>query len=186
MRRAILSALMITLLLLPGCGEREERLEKSFSQFREDVTLAQEITLEAELTANYGGTAATYTLSAVYDGQQTEIEVLSPDIIAGVKATVLRGETTVSYENVLLGAGAVDEEGLTPVSAIPVMLDAMASGYTELLWWEGDYIVARLYVGEQSVLTLWLDQDSLAPISSEIATAGETVIACSFTQWSIT
>ncbi len=78
MRRATLSALMIILLLLPGCGEREERLKKSFSQFREDVTLAQEITLEAELTANYGGTAASYTLSAVYDGQQTEIEVLSP------------------------------------------------------------------------------------------------------------
>ncbi|MCD7844304.1 MAG: hypothetical protein LUG57_00285 [Oscillospiraceae bacterium] len=186
MRRAILSALMIALLLLPGCGEREERLEKSFSQFRETVTLAREITLETELTANYGGTAATYTLAAVYDGQQTEIEVLSPDIIAGVKATVQRGETTVSYENVLLGAGAVDEEGLTPVSAIPVMLNAMASGYTELLWWEGDYIVARLYVGEQSVLTLWLDQDSLTPVSGEIATAGETVIACSFTKWAIT
>ena len=38
MRKTIVSALMMTLLLLPGCGEREVRLEKSFDAVRQAVT----------------------------------------------------------------------------------------------------------------------------------------------------
>lgn len=185
MRKAALAALMMTLLLLTGCGEREAKLETGFDRFREAVTLAEGIDLQVELTADRGQTVEEYTLSAVYDGQTTEVEVLAPELIAGIRATAQAGETTVAYENVILGTGALNEEGLTPMSAIPVMLDAMASGYVELLWWEGDYITARLYVGEQSVLTLWLEGDTLTPVAGEIATEGETVISCQFIQWEI-
>lgn len=185
MRKAIVSALMMTLLLLPGCGEREARLEKGFADLRQAVTVAQSICFQAELTADYGETVSDYTLSASYDGQETTVEVLEPALIAGVKASAKRGETTVSYEGVQLGAGPLDAEGLTPMSAIPVMLDAMANSYVELLWWEGDTIAARLYVGENSVVTLWLDKETYAPVAGEIASEGRTVITMQITDWQV-
>lgn len=185
MRKGIVSALMITLLLLPGCGEREQRLQDGFDELRAAVTAAEHITFQAELTADYGAVTEDYTLKAAYDGQQTQIEVLAPELIAGIKATALRGETTVSYEGVELGAGPLDEEGLTAMSALPVMLDAMASAYVELLWWEDNFITARLYVGEQSVLTLWLDSWTHAPVAAEVATDGRTVIRCTISDWQI-
>ncbi len=183
MRKAVISALMMTLLLLPGCGEREARLEMGFDKLRQTVTAAEQITAKVELTADYGQTVSEYTLALVYDGQRTEVEVLAPELIAGVRAAAQRGETTVAYEDTVLGAGPLDREGLTPMSALPVMMDAMASAYVELLWWESGDIAARLYVGEDSVMTLWIDGDTLAPVAAEIADQGRTVISCAFSEW---
>lgn len=186
MRKALISALMMTLLVLPGCGGREERMETGFETLRQAVTMAEQVETHVELAANYGGTVSAYTLAVTYDGQKTVIEVLAPEMIAGIRASAQKGETTVAYENVILGAGPLDEEGLTPMSALPVMLEAIASGYVELLWMEGDYIAARLYVGETSVLTLWIDSQTLTPVSGEIASDGVTVVSCQFTDWKIT
>lgn len=185
MRKEIISVLMIPLLLLGGCGEREAKLETGFDSFRQAVTVAERISAGVELTADYGGTAAEYTLRVEYDGQETVMEILEPELIAGVKATAKWGETSISYESVLLAAGELDEEGLTPMSALPVILKAMASGYKELLWWEDDYITARLYAGETSVCTLWLDGDTLSPVAAEISSDGRRVISCRFTDWEI-
>lgn len=183
MRKGLVSVLMIPLLLFPGCGERKAALEEDFSSFRQSVTVAEKISATAELTADYGGTAQDYTLSLTCDGRETAVEILQPELLAGVRATAARGQTSVSYDGVMLGTGPLDEEGLTPASALPVILDAMASGYVELLWAEGGYLTARLYTGENSVCTLWLNEQTLTPASAEIASDGRTVIRCSFSNW---
>ena len=185
MRKLIASALMMTLLLLPGCGEREVRLEKGFAALRDAVTAAQSIRFEAAVSADWGESTAGYTMAVHYDGQQTTMEILTPELLAGVSATALRGQTDISYDGVILGAGPLDGEGLTPMSAIPVILDALASAYVELLWWDGEQIAARLYVGEQSVATVWLDGQTLAPTAGEVACDGRTVISCQITGWEI-
>ncbi len=185
MRKTAVSALMMILLLLPGCGTREARLEEGFNTLREAVTAAQSIRFRAAMTADYGDSVSEYTMSVAYDGQQTTVELLSPELLAGVKATALRGETGISYDGVILGAGPLDREGLTPVSAIPAMLEAMASGYVELLWWDGDAMAARLYVGENSVLTLWMDSAGPVPTAAEIAADGRTVVTLRLEGWEI-
>lgn len=185
MRKTIVSALMMTLLLLHGCGEREARLEKSFEALRTAVTQAQSISFTAELTADWGDTAADYTLDVTYDGQQTVQQIRAPALLAGIKATALRGQTAVDYDGVILGAGPLDGEGLTPMSAVPVVLDALASAYVELLWWDADAVAARLYVGENAVATVWLEADTLALTAAEIATEGRTVMTCRITDWQI-
>lgn len=187
MRKMRLAAvLMIPLLLLPGCGEREARLENGFSAFRESLLAARRVTARAELTADYGGAVEEYVLDVDWDGQETALTVSMPEQIAGVRARAKWGETTLEYGDVILGAGALDEDGLTPVSAVPAVLEAMAGGYVELLWWDGDYIAARLYVTDASRCTVWLEETTLTPVSAEIAAEGRRVITCSFTDWAVT
>jgi hypothetical protein len=185
MSKRLVPLLMIPLLLLAGCGEREVTLENNFAAFRQGLTQAEVVSATVELTAYVGDTVETYTMAVTYDGQQTTMELVSPEILAGIKATAQDGQTAIAYENVMLSAGALNQEGLTPVSAMPAILKAMASGYTELLWWEADQVAARLYVGENSVCTLWLEPDTLTPVTAEIASAGQTVLTCQFTMWEI-
>ena len=185
MRKAIVSVLMIPLLLLGGCGEREAALEKGFSAFRGALAGADALSAVVRLTADYGGTEADYVLELNCDGDETAVTVVEPALIAGVKASVKWGQTSVTYEGVMLGVSPLDEEGVTPVSALPVMLHAMAEGYTELLWWEGGYIAARLYAGETSACTVWIDGDTLTPVAAEISSAGVTVVTCRFSDWQL-
>ena len=95
------------------------------------------------------------------------------------------GETELSYGGVVIGAGPLNEDGLTPVSAVPVILQAMAGGHVELLWRDGDDLAARLYAGENSRCTVWLDGD-LTPTHAEIASNGRTVISCGISEWTVT
>ncbi len=185
MRKGLISVLMIPLLFLAACGDQEAKAERDFAAFRASLANAERITLRAALTADYGGTVQDYVLSAVYDGAETRVTVEEPELIAGVTAAVKRGETSISYDGVLLGAGPLDAEGTTPVSAIPVILMAMTDGYVELLWREGSYLTARLYAGESSACTVWLDEETRTPVSAEISNDGKTVIACRFTAWEL-
>jgi hypothetical protein len=185
MRKRLALLLMIPLLLLPGCGEREETMQERFGDFRQAVTLAQHISVQAALTADYGDTVQSYTLAVDYDGQETVMQVIEPDLLAGVTARVQWGETSLEYDNVLLAAGTLDDQGLTPVSAVPAMLQAMASGYVELVWGEDGYMAARLYVSDSSVCTLWLEPDTLTPVYGELASDGKRVLSCEFTDWEI-
>lgn len=187
MRRIHVAAvLMIPLLLLAGCGEREARLEKSFEVFRESVAAAGLVTVRGTLTADFGETEERYVLDASYDGKQTTVEIVEPALIAGVKASARWGETSIEYGGVLLGTGALDEEGLSPVAAMPAIFAAMAGGYAELLWWDGDLIAARIYAGENARCTVWLEAESLVPVHAEIASGGRTVVSCDLTGWQIT
>ncbi len=185
MRKTILSVLMIPLLLLAGCGGREARLERRFDAFRENVLAASRITLRAELTADCGGTTEEYVLDVTCDGSETAVTILRPRLLAGVTAKAKWGETTVAYGDVLLGMGPLDEDGTTPASALPVILAAMAGGGMELLWQEDGCLAARLYAGEHSRCTIWLDENDI-PIAAEIASDGRAVITCRLSDWDLT
>ena len=104
MRKTIFSVLMIPLLLLAGCGEREARLEAVFDGLRQDMIAAEEITFTASVTADRGDTEEVYDLAVHWDGERTEMELIEPECIAGIKASVKWGETEVAYEGVLLPA----------------------------------------------------------------------------------
>ena len=185
-KRHFYAVLMIPLLLLAGCGEREARLEKKFDGFRETLLAASEVTLRASLTADYGENVEHYVVDAAYDGKQTALTVAEPALLGGVRVTARWGETELSYGSVVIGAGPLNEDGITPVSAVPVMLEAMAGGHAELIWRDGDSLAARLYAGEDSRCTVWLGEDDLTPFHAEISSGGRTVISCELSDWSVT
>lgn len=185
MRKFLVSVLMMTLLLLPGCGEREARLERGFHAFREKMTATEDLSARVKLTASTGGAVSEYILDLSYDGSAVTVTIAEPELLAGVTAVAERGQTEIEYGSVRLGAGALDETGLTPMSALPAVIDAVQSGYLELLWWEEPYICARLHVSDSSVLTLWLEEDTLVPYVAEIASDGRVVVRAVFEDWTM-
>jgi outer membrane lipoprotein-sorting protein len=185
MRKAVISALMIPLLLLAGCGKQEAKLKAGLESFRQSITDAQSITAQTELTADWGESTQSYTLDMTCTPGAMRLEILAPELIAGIKATVTDDGAQVEYDGVMLSVPPVSEDGLTPVSALPAVLKAARDGYSEQTWWEDGYIAARFYVSENSSATVWINPETLALKWAEISTDGRTVISCTFSAWEI-
>ena len=183
--RKRMAVLMIPLLLLVGCGEREKKPEDVFASFREQLTAAESVSAQARLTADAGGTAEEYALAVSCTGGDVTVTVTEPELIAGITATLREGQTDISYDGVMLGVGAVDPEGTTPVSAAPAILRAMREGFAELYWQDGSLAAARFYTGESAACTVWIDPEGLVPVAAEIVSDGRTAITCRFTDWTM-
>ncbi len=183
MRKFTVSVLMMTLLLLPGCGPREARPAQRFETFRRALLDGAGISARAVLTVDYGGTVAGYAMDLTWDGSETVMEITEPALIAGTRITARWGEGTMAYGDVMLGAGPIDSEGRNTVSAVPAILEAMAGGHGELFWREGDMIAARLYVSDAVRCTLWLTADTLVPVTAELSEDGRRIMSCDFSDW---
>lgn len=178
MRKALISALMMTL-LLAGCGRGAGRLEREFDSFRAALRPAEHVQTRAALSWREGESVTDYGLELLKTGEEICVTVREPEIIAGITARLRPGETQLEYDGLMLGVG--EPRGFSPVSALPEMLEAMAYGYDELLWREDDCLAARLWLDEERAMNLWLKDGR--PICAEILAEGETVLTCRFDDW---
>ena len=133
MRMKRLCAPMMTLcLLLAACG--------GGSGGRGDEELALDIRAEylgmaacaatAEITADYGQRVYEFTLDLQYTkGGETVLTVTAPEDIAGVTARLKDGAATLEYDGASLETGELDGQGLSPVSALPALLNAVQTGF---------------------------------------------------------
>lgn len=97
MRRVIAPVLMIIALLLGGCGE-SERLEKQLAEAREGWCAAESISVTADVTAELGDSTFKCRLLCTHSSDETVVEVLSPENIAGIRARLKDGETKLEYD----------------------------------------------------------------------------------------
>lgn len=188
MRRTVLFALMISLLLLSACStgaQDEERL----SQFRMDCAQAESIAFTAVLTADLGDTVESYTVDCAAGAAETILTLRSPEMLAGIQATVTAGELALTYEGVVLGAGQITQEGLTPVSAIPAALEAIASGHLLSLWREDldevACIAAELSVTDATTLRLYVTEADFVPVYFELYDGEQAVLFAALEGWTL-
>lgn len=182
MRKRVFSALMILLLLLAGCGRRQAELESEFAAFRDAVRSAETVSFELKLHCSDGQTVEEYTLRVSQQSDRCRVTVIEPALLSGVTVAVGSSGAELGYEGVSLGVGSF--ASLTPASAAPAMVKAMRYGYEELLWREDDYTVARLWLEDGAVMTLWLNADAV-PVCAEISEDGAVEMSAVFSGWEL-
>jgi len=170
MRRTAAFALMISLALLSACGGGAERA--AAEDFRQRLSASGQISFTAEERAEYPDKTEEYTLRYSESGGEACIEVVKPDIIAGISARVKDGAGVLSYDGAELDTGPLPG-GLTPISALPALTEAMKSGHIDSAWREGEYTVAQITPDDGETVTVWFD-GGMAPRRAEIC-SGETV-----------
>ena len=181
MRKALLFALMIPLCLgLAACGgEAEQRRAEELQISFQNLTAAS---VEAELTCHYGDEVRAYTLRCSYTPEESTVEVLAPEELAGISATLTGEEQTLAYDGVFLDAGTYSGTEISPLWALPSILRAVGEGYPlescrEAL---GDEACLRVTfemtdsAGGKQYTAVWFDENG-APLKGEI-TLGETVV----------
>ena len=193
-RRAGVCVLTITLCLaLAACGGGATEAEQLALVIRGEYLAMEGCTAELVITADYG--QRVYEYGAALEYRRTGESVLtltSPAEVAGVTARLENGSGSLEYDGVRVETGPLDESGMSPMDAVPVLLDCAAAGFiaecTMEQWEDGQ--VLRMICRDPEVpagtgreCSLWFQPDSHALLRGEVAQDGFTVIQCVFSNF---
>ena len=177
------------MLLLTACGGEEKDPAAELQAQYANLTGA---VMEADVSCHYADEDRAYTLLCDYAPDRSTVTVLSPANLAGISATVENGTLTLSYEDISLDAGGYSAAAISPVAALPKLMQAAASGYVTEKSEEtvGERPCLRLACDlpddEGSVYTTWFDQETLLPLRSEISAEGTVVFEVAWTRFEVT
>ncbi len=186
--------LPMMLLLLTGCGggqENENGAEAQAVAIRGEYMAMTSYSLQAQVNADYGQRVYDFTLSVTWDGEETTVAIREPEMLAGVTARITGEEGTLEYEDLSLETGFLDDDGLSPVSALPALMEAARSQYIDRCTLTDGMLEVHCADPEQKPgtgreVTLWFDTQTHALTAGEISQDGRRVIACEVTEFSKT
>ena len=186
MRKALSCVLMMAL-LLSGCqaGTAAETPEEAALALREEYQALAGWSAAVDVSVCYSEAVFDFTLDARWSREgETVLTITAPELVAGITARIAQGETVLEYDGAGLSLGLLDGDGLTPVSAIPALMEQIERGWMAKCAWageEGQYLQVCFRdpeleenTGTQFLLTF--DRASHALLGAEVSTAGETVL----------
>ncbi len=189
MRKALLFAPML-MLLLTACGGGGEK--DLAAELQNQYAGLASASLEADITCQYDGEVRTYTMLCAYTPESSTVTVTAPTNLAGISATVAGGALTLSYEDVALDAGSYSAAAISPVAALPKLMEAAANGYITEQSEEtlGERSCLRLACDLKedagTLYTTWFDKETLLPLRSEISADGTVIFEVAWTSFEVT
>jgi len=188
-RRAVLFALMMTL-LLTACGGDGEKDEAQLLQQQYAAVAAAE--LAADIICHYGDEVREYSLTCDYTPETSRVTVTAPEELAGISAEVADGRLQLDYNEISMDAGTYSGGGLSPVTVLPELMQAAAEGYIAEMSREerGGQQCLRLGFDMSSdmsrVYTTWFESESMLPLYSEVCWNGEVVYRVTWSRFAVT
>ena len=191
--RKLLFCVPMMILLLAACGggsaggSEEETLALAIrGEYLEMTSCAA----TAEITADYGQRVYQYTVSVEASEEETALVITAPETVAGITARLKDKDSLLEYDGIAVEPGPMNQQGLTPVSAVPALLEETRSGYMRACALEEDGTLLRMDCGDPEgepgkgvETTLWFDADTHALARGEIRVDGFRAILCEFTQF---
>jgi outer membrane lipoprotein-sorting protein len=185
--RTKLFALMMALLLLTGCAAGKAA-EESFTTWRSAIAEAARISCTAAVTADLGDSIRRYEARLAWSDGLAEVELLSPEILAGVRLRSTDGGVTLEYDGASLELGSLPDTGLSPAAALPALLQALLSGRVLESRAERDeelsYDVLTLS-SDAGEITVWLAGEPYVPIRAELTEGGKRRVSCEISDWKV-
>lgn len=189
MRRACGICVLTISLLLSGCGGagKEPGPVQLALDIRQDYLASDGCDAVMEVTADYGRRVHSFTVAVSVRGKETSLTVTGPEEVAGISARLNGRESALTFDDVILDTGTLDDQGLTVLGALPALLEAARSGFidscvTERLGQTDTLRVLcrdpELERGQGREITLWFDTNSRALCRGEIARDGVRIIEC--------
>ncbi len=184
MRKLLTCVLMMTL-LLAGCAKSgEDSPEQLAAVLRGEYLSLSGWSSQVELTVDYGEQVFSFTVDARWSREgETVLAVTQPELLAGITARIEGGEGVLEYDGAGLSIGLLDGEGLTPIAALPVLMEQITTGYLAQCDWEGEGEGRTLRVlcrdpnldeGAGTEYVLWFCPDTHALLRAEVSIGGVT------------
>lgn len=192
MRKWLICAPMMTLLLLAGCagGPGMSRAEELALTIRGEYLELTGCTMGAAITADYGQRVVCYEVDVACQGEKTALTLTAPDTVAGITAHAEGEKGQLEYDGMWVETGPLDEDGLTPMSAIPALLEAARSGYISACALEEEDTLLRVDCGDPekqpgtgTEYTLWFDVQSHSLRKGEVRCDGFRRVLCEFSDF---
>lgn len=180
MKRILLPLLFICL-FLSGCGSRAD--EKRFSEFSYALGEKESLSFTAQIRAEYDDRSLSFTLSYQKDAEGETIRVMKPERISGVKAHLSPGSSTLEFEGLILDTGPLDPYGLTPVNALPKLVEMLCTGHLDSHWNEAGSLVCRLILDDHLSASVWFEPERMIPYYAEIQSDETVHLFCEINDW---
>lgn len=186
--------LPMMLLLLTGCGGGQEGktgAEALAVAIRGEYMAMTAYSLQAKVNADYGQRVYDFTLSVTSDGEETTVVIQEPEMLAGVTARIDGDEGTLEYEDLSLETGFLDGESLSPVSALPTLVEGARTQYIDRCTLADGVLEVHCADPEEDAgtgreVTLYFDAQTHALTGGEISQDGRRVITCEITEFTKT
>ena len=186
MRKLVLCVLMTT--LLTGCGQPGvSEAEELALTIRGEYLAMDRCAVQAAVTADYGQRVYQYEMAVSVNGEETSLTLSAPETVAGLTARLSGEENLLEFDGVSVETGPLDGDGLTPVSALPALLEAARSGYITACALEEDGTLLRMDCGDPAgspgtgtEIVLWFDAAAHTLVRGEVNVDGFRVILCEF------
>ncbi|MCI9156592.1 MAG: hypothetical protein HFF44_06585 [Lawsonibacter sp.] len=183
----------MTTLLLTGCGQAGgNQAEELALTIRGEYLTMDGCAARAAVTADYGQRVYQYEMAVSVNGEETLLTLSAPETVAGLTARMTGEENLLEFDGVAVETGPLDDSGLTPVSALPALLEAAKSGYITACALEEDEALLRVDCGDPAgspgtgtEYALWFDASTHALTRGEISLDGFRVILCEFSDFTI-
>lgn len=190
MRKCLVCVLMTTL-LLAGCGQGGgNEAEELALTIRGEHLAMNGCAARAAVTADYGQRVYRYEMAVSVTGEETLLTLSAPETVAGLTARMTGEENLLEFDGVSVETGPLDDNGLTPVSAVPALLEAAKTGYITACALEEDGTILRVDCGDPAgspgtgaETALWFDVSTHALTRGEISSDGFRVILCEFSDF---
>lgn len=184
-RELACGALMLTV-LLTGCGNKDQQAQQQGVLLRGQYQAMAGWQGTFRVCAQLGEQVYEFTLEG--SGQregETVLTVAQPDWMAGITARMGQEETILEYDGAGMSLGALNGDGLSPIAAVPAMLDQITQGYIAQCSWEreGEQTLLELLcrdpekeAGEGTEYVMWFQPDTFALRGGEVQVEGVTVL----------
>ena len=189
MRRRLFCVLMMTL-LLTGCGEAGvSEGEELALTIRGEYLAMENCAAHAAITADYGQRVYQYEMEVSVSEEDTVLTLSAPETVAGLTARITGEDSFLEFDGT---AVETDSSGLTPVSALPALLEAARSGYITACALEEEGALLRVDCGDPTgspgqgtETALWFDAAAHTLVRGEISVDGFRAILCEFSNFTI-
>ena len=152
--------------------------------------LAADVQLTAELSADYGDRCVEYKLAYVGDGKSGEVSVIEPDEIRGISAQIGEDKkVSLKCGDVLIDTGVIYGTDVSPVGALPLIVNAVREGYVSTVYREtlngSEYTVVEIDEtpageSEKLIYTLWFAAEDRSLYKAEVNAGGLVVVTALF------
>ena len=125
MRRSLLICVLMMTLSLSACGGGGggSEAEELALTIRGEYLAMTSCAAQAVVTADYGQRVYRYELSAAVNGEEALLTLTAPETVAGLTARIEEDEGWLEYDGAILETGELAPGGLTPMGAIPALLE---------------------------------------------------------------
>ena len=186
--RKLLCCVLMTALLLAGCGKAGgNEAEELALTIRGEYLAMERCAARTSITADYGQRVYQYEMDVSAEGEDMALTLTAPETVAGLTARVTGEDSALEFDGVSVETGPLDENGLTPVSALPALLEAARSGCITACALAEDGGLLRVDCGNPegrpgtgTEYVLWFDAATHALARGEISVDGFRVILCEF------
>lgn len=177
---------IIPCIILTGCGARDSGVDKA--GIEEYYKAIDGMKMQVGISADFPERVSKYRVSYTYKkGDKSSIEIIEPQEVSGIKISVRDGEGEIEFDGARLETGKLDERGLTPLNALPRLMEKWSGGeisQTEVGSRDGVDTILLIYSDdgsdEDAEYRTWFNRENYYPLYSEILSDGRCVIRCEY------